>query len=73
MCRVTHEDIPTNAASPFLVSGVIKTTQAFCVMGIIAAVIMFIFAGIYNFVHAIPKRFALRMFTIISAAAGEMP
>ena len=64
--------VPTNAALPLLVSAFIKATQAFCVMGVITAGIMFISAVIYNFVHAVPKRFALGMFSFFAIATGEI-
>ncbi|KAI0212850.1 hypothetical protein LSAT2_002175 [Lamellibrachia satsuma] len=50
----------------------IKASQAFCVMGVIAAGIMFISAVIYNFVHAVPKGFALGMFNFCANATCEI-
>ena len=64
--------IRTNAASPLLVSAYIKATQAFCVMGVITAGIMFISAVIYNLIHAVPKGIALGMFSFFAIATGEI-
>ncbi|KAI0212849.1 hypothetical protein LSAT2_002174, partial [Lamellibrachia satsuma] len=69
-------DVACSSAKPFglmqLVSAYVRATQAFCVMGVITAGIMFISAVIYNLIHAVPKGFALGMFSFFAIATGSI-